>query len=176
MGFTPATNRQVPDHSIMDHYNKQTYLGNKFVYASNQAIASTSEIPLLLLQNPAVATSSFPSGYTGLFVDLMKLAVITASQSAVIRVYLNPTTPVAGTAKTPTNLRYASATTSIAALSAAPTVSGNGTLINVLSALPGQPDRSDLLVILDPGQNMLLTIQATANPTTIAQSISWYEL
>lgn len=176
MALTPATNRQIPDHAILDFYNKQLYLGNQYVYATNQAIASTAEIPLLLLQNPAISTSGFPSGYVGLFVDYSKLACLTASQNAVIRMYLAPTFSVAGTAKTPLNLRPASPNVSIATLTSAPTVSVNGNLINVLSALPGEPDESHLMTILDAGQTMLWTIQTSANPTSIAAELSWYEL
>ena len=68
MGLTPATNRQVPDNSILDYFNKQTYLGNQYVYAVGSIeILSTSEAPYLLLTNPAVTATGFPSGYQSTF-------------------------------------------------------------------------------------------------------------
>lgn len=172
----PGTNKQVVDNSILDKFGKQTYLGNSFNYSlPNQEITTTSEFPLILLNNPAVSDSAFPSGYKSLFVNLQKLICITPSQNSVLRVYLNPTA-TAGTEKTPINLRPQNSNTSISDLSLNPTASSNGTLISVLSALPGQSDFSDLLSVLDPGNSMLITAQTSSNATFIGTELSWYEL
>lgn len=176
MALTPATNRQVPDHSIMDAFNKQTYLGNQFIYSLNTESLATTETPFILLQNPAVAGSGFPSGYQALFVNLLKMVCLTASQNAVMRVYLNPTFSVAGTPATAIQARPASPTASISILTIAPTVSINGSLVNVLSSQPGISDSSALMVVLDPGQNLLITTQTSSNTTFIAPTIGWYQL
>ncbi len=91
MALQPGTNRQVPDHSIMDAFNKQTYLGNQFVYSSSQTSGGSSETTLYLLRNPAVTSSGFPANYTSLFVNFIKSVCITASQGVTLRAYLTPT-------------------------------------------------------------------------------------
>lgn len=88
---TPATNRQVPDHSIMDAFNKQNYLGNQFIFPFNSTIASTAETALILLSNPAVTGSGFPSAYKAIFTNYMKSVCLTASQNATFRTYYAPT-------------------------------------------------------------------------------------
>ena len=176
MASTPSTNKQIPDHSIMDAYNKQVYLGQQYGYAVSNTPASTSETPLLLLQNPAVSTSSFPSGYQALFLNLVKLACLTSGQSAILRIYQSPTVTTAGTVQTPVNKRPASPNTSIASLHLSPTVSANGTLIGILSALPGQPDLTEVLTVLDPAQSVLITVQTSSSSTAVAVQLGHYEL
>lgn len=177
MALQPGTNRQVPDHSIMDHFEKQTYLGNQYIYSvASSEIGATSETAIILLQNPVVSTNAFPSGYTSLFVNLRKIICLTASQTAIMRLYLNPTFSAAGTAETPINLRPASPNTSIATLSVAPTVSANGTFIEILSSTPMVEDSASKLIVLDPGQTLLITAQVSSDSTFVATELAWYEL
>ncbi len=83
----PATNRQVPDHSIMDHFNKQTYLGNQ--YSINQAFtASASETPILLLNNIQSGNAQI---LKALFQNLLKVVENTAAKSIILNVYSGPT-------------------------------------------------------------------------------------
>ena len=176
MGLQPGTNNQIPDKSIMDIWGRQAYLGNQFIYANPIAsFVATTETPIMLLSNPAVTTSSFPSGYKSLFVNLNKLIVATASQSVIMRVYLNEPSITAGTSKTPVNIRSGSASTSIAALSINPTGSITGVPIMVLSALIGLPDTSAILAIIDPGNSLFITAQASATATSMINEISWFE-
>lgn len=177
MALTPATNRQIPDHAIMDFYNKQTYLGNQFLYSlPDFEVTSTSETNLLLISNPAVTTSSFPSGTVALFSNIRKLTTLTASQSAILRFYAAPTVTGGGTPVTPLNLRPASPTTSIATVATGPTTTSNGTLFDTIAASAFDSSLSQLLAILDPGQNMLVTVQASSATTFISYEIGWYEL
>lgn len=81
-----------------------------------------------------------------------------------------------GTSVTPVNLRPASPTTSIAALSTVPTVSANGTLLFALAAIPGSADAIAPMLVLDPGKTLLITIQTTATSTVSVPSLGWYEL
>lgn len=176
MALQPGTNRQVPDHSIMDAFNKQTYLGNQFVYVNNGTTGTTSEFPFILLSNPAVTTSGFPANYQSLFVNFNKLICQTAAATATAKIYLNPTVTGAGTAKTPVNLRTGSATTSAGVLTASPSVSSNGTLIGVLNASPGLADMTNILSIIDPGNSILITVTTSSTTTTVASEIVWYSL
>ena len=57
MATLPATNKQIPDHSILDHFDKQTYLGNQYS-ASASFTVGASEIPLLLMTNVQTGSSS----------------------------------------------------------------------------------------------------------------------
>ncbi len=172
----PGTQRQIPDHSIFDYFRKQHYLGNYYKYALNFTSGGTTEVAEILLQNPAVAASAFPSGYISLFVDLRRLSSLTASDSAVMRTYFNPTFSVAGTAQTPVNVRPASLNVSNATLTTAPTVSVNGTLIETIAAASYVTTLANDLYILDPGESLLITLQNTASSAAISASIGWFEL
>lgn len=176
MTLKPATNRQVPDNSILDSYGKQAYLGNRYNGTYSAAVASTSETLILLLSNPAVTISSFPASYVSLFCDLRKLSVLTASQSGILRFYLSPTVTDAGTPQTPVNLRPASPNTGVGVLTTGPTVSSNGTLVGVLGAATEWSLMESSLIILDPGQKLLVTAQVSTNPTTIATQLEWNEI
>lgn len=174
---TPATNKQVPDNAILDAFNKQTYLGNQFKYGvSSVEIASTSEIPLLLLSNPAISSTAFPSNYKSLFVNYRKMICITSSETAIFRYYVGPTVTAAGSVVTPVNMRPANLTTAVGVLTTSPTVSSNGILTGMLSSNAFVEDRTQELLILDPGQNMLVTIEAGSTTTFIGHETGWYEL
>ena len=175
--MTTATNKQVPDHAIVDQFNKQAYLANGYVYALNTEITTTAEYPLILLKNPAVSATGFPSGYISTFLNLKSLICLTASQSAIIRVYLSPTFSAAGTAATAVNQRVASVNTSTTVLTTAPTVSVNGTLIDMIASNnQNQRDFSQLMTIIDPGKTLLFTVQTTSSSTYIATALSFYEI
>lgn len=173
---TPATNRQVPDQSVLDHFNKQTYLGNQFTGCFQGAIASTTEDTLFLLSNPMLVSGQSQTTAKALFVNLMRILALTATQSAVIRVYLNPTVTDPGTPQTPVNARPGNANAATGVLTLQPTVSSNGTLIDVMSSLSLAEAELKTMRILDAGESLLLTVQASVNPTTVATTIGWYEL
>lgn len=169
MSFTPATNRQVPDHSIMDFYNKQAYLGNQFVIPVANTSSGTSEVPLILINN------STGSGKAA-FVGLKKISSLTASNSVILRCYLNPIVTGSGTPATPTNIRPASTNTSVLTVTTVPTVSANGTLVDEVSAAALSVGVSQIMEIIDPGQTMLITIQTSATSTATSTIIGFYEI
>jgi hypothetical protein len=174
--YQPGTNKQVPEHSILDYFNKQTYLGNTFIYSiGSLELMSTAETPLMLITNPVVSSQAFPNNKS-IFQGLKKLTCLTAANSVAFRIYANPTVTNVGTPQTPLNLRPASPNTSIAALSTSPTVTSNGTLVAILGSANVAPDVSDVLTILDPGQSILVTVQASASSTYVACEMSWYEI
>lgn len=162
------TKNQIPNNSIMDKFDKQVYLGNYFRFAATTALTGTSENPLYLLKCPATATKS-------LFFNLNRIIGQTASQTITIRAYIGPTVTVAGTSKTPLNARPANTNASIADLELTPTTSANGILISALLAAPLAMAEADELIILDPGQSLLITTQATASMSVLAE-LGWYEL
>ncbi len=172
---TPATNKQIPDNAILDHFSKQTYLGNRYSYALAFTISGTSEVAKLYLLNPALASgTSFPN-QAALFVDLRRMTGATASANTIMRTYIGPTTVSSGSSQTPVNMRPASPNLSIATLKSATTAGGNGTLVETLSGGEFKTVESRDLIILDPGKSMLITLQS-ADAAVITAQIGWYEL
>ncbi len=285
-----ATNKQVPDNSILDLNGRQVYLGNTYSGTAAFSVGNT-ETNILLLRNPA-STASLPQ--LALFQNLLKVVENTAAHSVILNVYLNPTvaagaqtialaadvagslnstyftlfdeqgngyyvwfninsagvdpavagktgiqvagatgataatlgaaakpliaaansgksfsvagtstltvtnlikgpfTPAAdgtaatsfvftvtagaGTPITPVNLRSAYANSSTAQISASPISSASGTLIDSMSVAALSVSESKLLKILDAGQSLLITANASAATTSINAIIQWYEL
>lgn len=165
---TQATQKQIPDSSILDYFNKQVYLGNQFIYTATGSVGA-SETNFLLLSNPV------KSGI-GIFQNFSKLLTTTASQNVTLRFYLNPTVTGPGSAVTPINLRPANTNTPIATLATAPTTSANGKLIAISYSSGALADVSKILSILDGNNSMLITAQASAASTGFISELSWYEL
>lgn len=161
---------QVPDHSILDLFGKQAYLGNQFVASSGVvSLADTAEHPVMYLLNGAANTKSLFNGIRKCFAgDVTNLIVF--------RVYQQPTTVAAGSVITPTNSRLASATLSSATVKKSVTAVSNGTLIETLPIGFGYaPIESNNLLILDPGYSLLITAQAVAATTCVIEMV-WWEL
>jgi len=162
------TAKQVPEHSILDYYNKQTYLGNQYVASVNSTvITGTTEQALMTLSNPN-------GNKISVFLGLRKLTSLSAA-GAEFRVYSNPTISSAGTVITPVNLRTASGSVSVASVHSLPTASANGTYLNMLVSTNYNSDISNSMLILDPGQSILITAQMSATGAVCAE-LSWYEL
>ena len=125
-----TNSRQIPDHAIVDYYNKQAYLGNQFIYAT-QITVGTSETLQILLSNPITNAQTVTNAVkpSTIFIRKIKLVTETNAQAAWVNVYGNPTVTGAGTTQTPSNIRLASLNTSIANLTTVPTASSNGTLL-----------------------------------------------
>jgi hypothetical protein len=162
------TSKQVPDHAIQDIYGKQAYLGNQFVYnTGTTAISGTSETVLLLITNPSTSKS--------LFFQSKKLSSLAAT-SATLRWYLSPTSSAPGTTQTPINMRPANANVSQAVVGLTPTVSANGTYVSQLNSINYYPSQDSSLLILDPGQVLLLTAQVGTGGTNVAVELIWQEI
>lgn len=286
--FPTAT--QVPNNSIMDLFNKQTYLGNQFVAASTVVtLSGTTEHPVMLMQNPSTNTKS-------LFSTARKLYCAASAGNVIFRLYSQPTflsagvqtvalvadtsgslnstyfllndalnvhkyyvwfninsagvdpavagrtgvpiagatnasaatlgaavavavaalnstasftatgtstvmitnkvtgtfTPMidgssatgftfavtgsAGTTITPINCRPANSNTSGAVVGQTPVISANGTLIATFSVGFDFQNLTDVLLIFDPGQNLLITGQAVDSGTTAIVDVIYYEI
>lgn len=173
MALTPATNKQIPDHSIMDHFDKQVYLGQQYTATKNVTIG-TSEVPLLLINNVQTGSSV---NLKALFLNLLKVNTETALASVIINVYLNPTITAAGTALVPTNSRPAyGVASSIATITSSPTDSAIGTLLDSISCPTVNTAVSNVLRVLDNGQSILITGLSTVASTAANITIQWYEL
>lgn len=161
--MTPATNRQVPDNSIMDIFGKQTYLGNTFAGSSGLVAQTTAEATLLSIACPAQNTASFQNA-KALFVRIKNLLCndVTQATGIVFRVYLNATTVAAGTPFTPVQLRPANTNASLAVVKISPTVATKGTLLATYAVGFQSPLAGSDLIILDASQNLLITAQASA--------------
>lgn len=169
------TSKQIPDHSILDIFNKQIYLGNNYTVVV-PFTAGVAELPVLLLANNSTANPTAVSGIaTALFQHTIKVIDLSPGGSVILRVYLNPTVTAVGTPVTPINTRTAYPNNSIATVTSGPTVSSFGTLEDAVSALAQQVGESDLLKILDPGQSILITALASA-AVLIDAKINWYEI
>jgi hypothetical protein len=173
MALQPATNKQIPDNAILDRFWKQCYLGNQYSYTLSVTAGGTSEVAEIYLANPA-ATNAFPN-QTALFVFLRQMSGLTAAANNIMRTYLNPTISGAGTTKTAQNMRPGNSNTSIATLQSAPTASANGALIEALAGPAFTTVQAGSLLILDPGQSLLITIQ-TASSAVVDAQIGWFEL
>lgn len=173
MAFTPSTQIQIPDHSILDQFNKQCYLGNQYVQASNETIG-TSETAQILITCPV---QSGVASQKSVFVNLKKLNCYTGTSTALLNFYLSPTVSANGTAAPIYNLRPASINTPIALAYTGPTITSNGNFIGAISTSSyGGTESSATLTILDPGQSLLVTAKASGASTTISITLSWYEL
>ncbi len=171
MALKPCTDTQIPDHAILDQYNKQTYLGNSYIIPSGAVTVTTAETPILLITNPASNTKS-------VFVNLRRYS--STVEPVLIKSYINATVATTGTAATPVNLRTGSPFTSssVSYVNGQFTVSANGTLLSAI----GSPATyfvtidNNLLVVLDPGKNLLVTGAATTSTTVVNADASWYEI
>lgn len=164
----PLTITQVAEKSILDLAGRQTYLGNGFILPTGgTSVANTNETPVGLIINPAGSGKS-------LFLFNRKLS--TNNNMMLFRFYLDGTVNSAGSATVALNLRSGATTASVAQCYLTPTMTANGTL---LTTIPAQTTMmvSEILYILDPGHNLLITAQQAGAGTTIALAQNaWYEI
>jgi hypothetical protein len=165
-------NGQNADKSILDQFNKQTYLGNAFaVPVLGVSLSNTNETGVFLLENPSTSSKAA-------FVNLRRYS--SSAEQVLVKAYFNPTVSTTGTAATPVNLRPASTTTSSVNSYANGqfTTSANGTAADGIG-IPADyyvtVDNS-LLFIIDPGTTLLFTVTALVSTTVFNGNFSWYEL
>jgi hypothetical protein len=113
-----------------------------------------------------------------LFINLRRFT--SDLQEVLINSYIAPVTTSVSTATVPSNLRPASPNTSISKVyqNGQFSLSSNGTLISSIGCASNNYVVQDnqLLVILDPGQKLLITATAITGGTNISADVSWYEL
>lgn len=162
--FPKNNSVQIAENSILDFFNKQTYLGNSFSLGSGTiTFGDTLENPKVLITN---------SSQKGFFFYFRNAG---SSAQFYARFYANPTVTVNGTPATPVNLRPAYQTASVASCYTGPTISGNGSLITNMSCANALV-QSSLMFIIDPGTKLLVTAQAPGGTGTAYIEMAWYEL
>lgn len=168
---SPSTPNQIPDQAIMDLFGKQAYLANAYLSCIPLSTTTTSETGLVLFSNPAGTGKA-------MFMGLRKLLCQTASQSLTAKFYITPTISAAGSAAAPNNQRPGNTQQStISAVTTGPTVTTKGTLFDELYAAAGDPpDVNPYLIILDPGQSLLMTATPSQNVVAFTLTSAWYEL
>jgi len=168
--FYLPNNRLVPEKSILDYFDRQTYCGNGYVlnYADTAA-GSASETNVLYISNPSTSTKSVAVTYR-------EAHVATASQTGKFKFYLNPTISATGTAATPVNLMGNSSTTaSVTICATAPTASG-GTVLDGSICLAFQPAIIPKTVILEPGNTLMMSVVTGATGNLVGANIYWSEI
>lgn len=172
MAILAATNKQVPEHSIMDYFNKQTYLGNQ--YSVNKSFTvGASEIALLYLNNSQTGNIQ---NLKALFQNMLRVALETAGAEITINAYVNATV-TGGTPVVPVNLRTSYGISNIlGTVVSSPTISNIGTLVDTISSVSQSVGASQTLKILDNNQNMLITGIASGAGTLCNVILQWYEL
>jgi len=164
------TSRQVPDHAILDINGKQCYLGNQFLICTEPiTVAVSTETPVIYISNPSNNTKS-------VFIYDMGFNTIATIDTAYFRLYKSSSGISSGTSITPFNCRLASGTSSTINALLMPTVVTKGTRIQTV---PGNytiyQSINDPMLILDPGQSLLITVQ-TATSTSFVAQLLYYEL
>ena len=165
MSYT-ANSKQLPDHAILDAYNKQTYLGNSYVLPVSSSLTDTSEKVVAFIKNPV-------GNLVGVFVNLIK---VSSDKSVQIKIYSNPTVNVLGAATVPLNYRTASTFAASALCYKSTSFSANGTLLGSVAAGAYGTAQAGGLYVLDAGQTLLITATAAAGTTTPITELAWYEL
>ena len=162
--FPKNNSVQIAENSILDYFNKQTYLGNSFSLSSGTiTFGDTLENPKILITNASQKGFFFYYRNAG------------SSAQFYARFYLNPTVTGNGTPATPMNLRPAYQTASVASAFTGPTISVNGALITNMSCSDALV-QSGLMFIIDPGSKLLVTAQSTGGSGTGYVEMAWYEL
>lgn len=168
-----SNQNQVAEKSILDISGRQTYLGNSFNAGfAPQALGVTTEVPVFLVTNPAGSTKSL------FCFDRRYEIIVSSTDTASFTFYLNPTVSSVGTVVTPTNLRFNVASPlSTVATSSFPSVSSFGSqVLDVSTVSSGNPSRSNVLFILDPGVTLLLTAISSSATAPVGFQMAWYEI
>lgn len=164
----PLTQTQIPNDSILDINGRQTYLGNSFALpATGTSLTDTSETVMAVIKNPAGSGKS-------LFI--FDRTIVTNNNPVLVRFYKNTTINVAGSATAALNLRTGATTTSISLCYLGAMITSNGTFMQTLPASQ-YGTCSNLLLIIDQGNSILVTGQQAGAGTTLAVAdIAWYEI
>jgi hypothetical protein len=165
------TAAQVPDHAILDQFNRQTYLGNAFVLPiAGISLSGTSETNILLMTNPSTNKS--------LFVNLRRYS--SSAQAVLVKTYIASSISTTGIANIPVNLRPANPTMSASACYANGqfSLNSNGTLVSAVGCSSDYfiTEDNSLMFIIDPGQTLLITATALIADTIFNADVSWFEI
>lgn len=175
----PSTQNQTASNSILDQFNRQSYLGNSYIVGLSQitTTSTNTEYPLLYMSN-ASSPSTSTSPAVSCFNNLRKLQCgdISGASGVLFRIYLNASSVSGGTSVTPANMRTGSSNTSVMTVLKQPTVGTKGTLIATFPVGWSSQNFDPSLLIIDPGNNILITGQPITGSSTAVVEASWYEI
>jgi len=141
-----------------------------FMYEGN---ASNVETPAALFRNPAGSGKDF-------IIARLLLDTVSKVQSSTMRIYAMPTILTVGSAIVCGSRRLKGTPPASAALAySLPTVSANGLKALVLSTGYSNPtliDDVSRTVLVGPGYDLLMTVQATANNSLFSVTAAWLEI
>lgn len=168
------------DHLIVAATNIEARLAeNNQMFFSNGEVNLPNlgtETPFLLIRNP------IGSGKNLRLNEFRPIVLATGSVSVVFRLYAKPTVTAAGTAGPITSYRI-SAVPPVSAMQVftSPTISANGTKFAHSFAGVGTNAFMhnvdfDLAIILEPGQDLLVTGKPDANNTMVSAMMDWAEV
>lgn len=169
MAGNANTFKQIPENAILDLNGRQAYLGNAYVFpspASGFTLADTTEHPIMLLINPLTSGKSI----------FMFSRNVSATDTALVRYYADPTVTSAGTPTTIINTRIGASSTSVATAHNSPTIASNGTFIDVVGVEALLESENTVLFILDPGHTLLMTAESPPGDAVVFQQLFWYEI
>lgn len=164
----PLTQTQLPNDSILDLFNKQTYLGNTFTLpAAGTSLTDTTETVIAVISNASTNTKS-------LF--LFSRMIMSNNNPVLARFYKSPTLNVAGSATVPLNVRLGSTATTVSTCYLSATLTSNGTLLETIPATT-YGVKSNVMIIIDPGTKIAVTAQqAAAGTSLVIPELAWYEI
>lgn len=157
----------------MDFYVQDTVKGKAFSTTSNfVAIASTNEIPFLLMENPTNSVGS------ALLSNFVISSDATTDIKSIIRIYVTPTITITGTLATSLNMKIGSSAVTESKVYTSPTVTSKGTLKAIRSLSLIRPfDSIKQLIMLPPNSAILITVQnLAATSTNISIDVNWIEV
>ncbi len=165
--FPLNNSTQIAEKSILDLNGKQTYLGNSFSIITSISLTDTVETPKVLIINPATS---------GKAMFIYRRSIFSASDLTV-SYYVTPTVTSSSTVVTPVKLRPAYATTSVVTANSTLSIAANGTLTSLINSNNAP---SSVLLVIDPGLTLLVTVQAAVasggSPATGSVETCWYEV
>jgi len=175
----PSTQNQTATNSILDEFNKQAYLGNQYVVGVNAITIGSvgTEYPLLVMTNSSSPSTSLAPALS-CFHNLRKFSCgdISGSTGVLFRVYLNPTSVSGGSSVTPVNVRSGSSNKSVCTVLKQPTVGTKGTFLAEFPVGWAAQNQSNAMIIVDPGDSLLITGEPVSGSTTAVAEAVWYEL
>jgi hypothetical protein len=146
--------------------------GNCFIITTSDLLGTSSaEIPRVLLRNPSNSDKK-------IFIFRVEEQCNTSTGNAMYRYYKRPTVTSEGTPLTINNLSIGNSATSVSLAYLNPTASLYGTklmntIVSQMSTLVRE--RSSPLLVLYPGEDLLINVRANSGTTTWCINLYWKE-
>lgn len=165
----------VHDQHIVDAINQVTAtphyyqeLGNYYSAVAGGTLANKNETEIIWWENPVAS---------GMDIELYDIDMGTPNNiTFLMRLYLNPTVTVNGTAYTPVQLNAGSTNTSDANVYTLPTTTDYGTLADIAVVTIGTLRVPlDFGIAIDEGDSALITMQASSANNDYFLAIKWAE-